>query len=210
MIKKYPFIRYVSIILKVIWYFQWTFLFVLIIISVLFVTKSTIIDLDKIKGFHVQFARIDIQQENISDKSEQQGEMYLSNGEGRLHIKDTQHKFIFYRLFSAFVDTLLYIFIIYLLNKIFISFKTEVFFTKKNGIYLNRIAYTILSIAILPDLISYFINLHIIKTLNIEGITFKARFDFDIRTIFLALLIFVIAKAFVRGSELKEDYDLTI
>jgi len=196
----YPFIRAVSII---IWYLQWIFLFSLIVIAILIASNSSLIDLNKIKGFHVQFERIDIQ-------NNQQDNIYLSNGKGRIHIKDTEDSFIFYRLFSVFVDTLLYIFIIYLLQKIFSSLKTGTFFIRQNGICIKRIAYAVLGIALLPDLINYLINIYITETLTIDGIIFKARFNFDLRTTFLALLIFVIAKVFIRGAELKEDHDLTI
>ena len=206
---KYPFIKAVSIILRIIWYLQWIFLSVLFIVTILIATNSSLIDINKINGFHVQFARIDIQNSNL-DTDNLQSDMYLSNGEGRLHIKNTQYKFIFYRIFSVFIDTLLYIFIIYLLQKIFSSLKTGVFFVKQNGIYIKRIAFAVLGIALLPKLIFYFTNIQIAETLDIEGIIFKARFNFDYRTTFLALLIFVIAKVFIRGTELKEDHDLTI
>lgn len=206
---KYPFIKAVSVVLRIIWYLQWIFLSVLFIVAILIATNSSLIDINKISGFHIQFARIDIQN-STSNNDNSQSDIYLSNGEGRLHIENTHQKFIFYRLFSVFIDTLLYIFIIYLLQKIFSGLKTGVFFVKQNGIYIKRIAYSVLGIALLPDLIFYFINLHITETLNIEGIVFKARFDFDYRTTFLALLIFVIAKVFIRGTELKEDHDLTI
>ena len=206
---KYPFIKAVSIILRIIWYLQWIFLSVLFIVTILIATNSSLIDINKIRGFHIQFARIDIQN-NTQNTDNLQSDMYLSNGEGRLHIKNTQYKFIFYRIFSVFIDTLLYIFIIYLLQKIFSSLKTGVFFVKQNGIYIKRIAFAVLGIALLPNLIFYIINLQITETLDIEGIIFKAKFNFDYRTTFLALLIFVIAKVFIRGTELKKDHDLTI
>ena len=206
---KYPFIKAVSVVLRIIWYLQWIFLFVLIIISVLIATNSSLIDINKISGFHIQFAKIDIQNSSpVSNNS--QSDIYLSNGEGRLHIKNIEYKFIFYRLISVFIDTLLYIFIIYSLQKIFTGLKTGNFFVKQNGIYIKQMAYAVLGIALLPKLIDYFINIHITKTLDISGIIFKARFDFDYRTTFLALLIFVIAKVFIRGTELKEEHDLTI
>jgi len=206
---KYPFIKAVSVILRIIWYLQWLFLLVLVIISVLIATNSSLIDISKIKGFHIQFAKIDIQSiQPNADKAKT--DIYLSNGEGRLHLNNSNHKFLFFRLISVFIDTLLYILIIYLLQNIFLSLKSGVFFVKKNGVYIKGIAYAVLAIALIPDLINYFINLHVTKTLDIEGIIFKARFDFDIRTTFLALLIFVIAKVFIRGTELKEDHDLTI
>jgi len=205
----YPFIKAVSVVLRVIWYLQWIFLAVLIIISILIVTNSSLIDTSKIKGFHIQFAKIDIQNQILeTDKSA--NNTYLSNGEGRLHLNDTSHTFVLYRLISVFVDTLLFIFIIYLLQKIFAGLKTGVFFVKQNGVYIKKIAYAVLGIALLPKIIDYFVNYYIAQTLDIAGIIFKARFDFDYRTTSLALLIFVIAKVFIRGTELKEDLDLTI
>ena len=209
MSSKYPFIKAISVILRIIWYLQWVFLSVLIIISILIATNSSLIDTSKIKGFHIQFAKIDIQSIAARTNNSQE-HVYLSNGEGRLHIKNSNHKFIFFRLFNVFIDTLLYILIIYLLQNIFSNLKTGAFFVKRNGVYIKRIAYAVLGIALFPDLINYFINLHITDTLNIEGITFKASFSFDLRTTFLGLLIFVIAKVFIRGTELKEDQDLTI
>lgn len=205
----YPFIRAVSIILRIIWYLQWVFLFSLIVIAILIASNSSLIDLNKIKGFKVQFEKIEIQNNN-SDNAAVQNRVYLSNGVGRLHMNNTDNTFIFFRLFSVFVDTLLYIFIIYLLQKIFSSLKSGTFFIRQNGVYIKRIAYAVLGIALLPDLINYLINVYVTNTLLIDGIILKARFDFDLRTTFLALLIFVIAKVFIRGAELKEDHDLTI
>ena len=209
MFGKYTFIKAVSVVLRVIWYLQWLFVLVLVTISILIAINSSLIDSSKIKGFHIQFAKIDIQSmQPNTDKV--MADIYLSNGEGRLHLNNSDKKFIFFRLVSVFIDTLLYILIIYLLQNIFLSLKTGVFFIKQNGVYIKKIAYAVIAIAIIPDLINYFINIHVAETLNIEGVIFKARFDFDIRTTFLALLIFVIAKVFIRGTELKEDHDLTI
>jgi len=206
---KFPFIKAVSIVLSIVWYLQWFFLAVLIVISVLIATDNSIINTDKLEGFHIQFARLDIQN-TASAADNFQNDVFLTNGEGRLHIKDAGYNFIYLRLLSVFIDSLLYIFIIYMLKKIFSGLKTDVFFTRQNGIYIKYIAYAILGLALIPEIINYFVNLYISETLVIEGIVFKARFGFDFRAVFLALLIFVIAKAFIRGAELKEDHDLTI
>ncbi|MCK5536649.1 MAG: DUF2975 domain-containing protein [Bacteroidales bacterium] len=206
---KYAFIKAVSTILKIIWYLQWIFVSVLIFIFILIATNSSFIDINKINGFNVQFERIDINDEILSPENVS-SDVYISNGEGRLHLKNASREFIYYRLFSAFVDALLYIFIIYLLKKIFFGLKTGTFFVKQNGIYIKQIAYAVLAIAFLPNLINYLINLYIIENLYIEGIVLKAGFHFDYRTIFLALLIFVIANVFIRGAELEEENDLTI
>ncbi|OQY02837.1 MAG: hypothetical protein B6I20_06350 [Bacteroidetes bacterium 4572_117] len=209
MSSKYPFIKAVSIILRIIWYLQWLFLLALIVISILLSTNSSIVNIDKLKGFNVQFTKINIPN-SISNTDNLQSDIYLSNGEGRLHIKNIEHRFIFYRLLSVFVDTLLFIFVIFLLQKIFSGLKTGSFFVKQNGVYIRKIAYAVLGIALLPKIIDYVTNIYITNNLDIDGIVLKARFDFDYRTTSLALLIFVIAKVFIKGAELREDHDLTI
>ena len=50
MANKYPFIKAVSVILQIIWYLQWFFLFLLIVVSVLIATNSSLIDTNKIKA----------------------------------------------------------------------------------------------------------------------------------------------------------------
>jgi hypothetical protein len=209
MAAKFPFIKSVSIILNIIWYLQWLLLAAIIIISILIATDNTIIDTSKIEGFHIQYSRIDIKGD-IIDTNNQNNNIYLTNGEGRLHIKNEEHNFIYLRLLSAFLDTLIYIIIIYFLRKIFFSLKTGAFFVKQNGIYLKKMAYAVLGITLIPAILNLFINIYVKKTLHIEGIVFKAQFEFDYGTVFLALLIFVIAEVFIRGTELKEDQDLTI
>lgn len=209
MAAKFPFIKAVSIILSIIWYLQWLLLAAIIIISILIATDNSIINTDKLEGFHIQFERIDIPID-IYNSGNQNYDVYLTNGEGRLHIENSEYNFIYLRLLNSFLDTLFYIIIIFFLRKIFSSLKTGAFFVKQNGIYIKKIAFTILGLTLIPAILNYFINVWIKQSLNIEGIIFKARFEFDYGTIFLALLIFVIAKVFIRGTELKEDQDLTI
>ena len=209
MAAKLPFIRAVSIILSIIWYLQWIFVAGLIVISFLIATHNSIIDTGKIEGFHIQYVRIDIP-DSISDTGNQNGDVYLTNGEGRLHIENAEYNFIYFRLIIAFIDTFFYILIVFLLRKIFSSLKTGEFFVKQNGIYIKNIAFTVLGLTLIPAFLNYLINIYIKQSLSIEGILFKAQFEFDYGTVFLALLIFVIAEVFIKGTELKEDQDLTI
>ena len=208
MAAKFPFIKSVSIILSIIWYIQWIFISGLIVISFLIATNNSIIDTGKLEGFHIQFVRIDIP-DSITDNN-QNDDVYLTNGEGRLHIENSEYNFIYFRLIIAFIDTLFYILIVFLLRKIFYSLKTGEFFVKQNGIYIKKIAYAVLGLTLIPAFLNYLINIYIKQSLSIEGIIFKANFEFDYGTVFLALLIFVIAEVFIKGTELKEDQDLTI
>lgn len=209
MAARFPFIKAVSVVLSIIWYLQWLIIAALVIITILIATNNSIIDTGKLEGFHIQYVRLDIFN-NIYDAENQNSDIYLTNGEGRLHIENEEHNFIYLRLLSAFIDTLFYIFIIYLLRKIFFSLKTGEFFVKQNGIYIKKIAYAVLGLTLIPAFLNYLINIWVKQTLTIEGIIFKAQFEFDYGTVFLALLIFVIAEVFIRGTELKEDQDLTI
>jgi len=209
MAARFPFIKGVSIVLSIIWYLQWVIIAGLVVITILIATDNSIINTSKLEGFHVQYERIDIPSSNL-DNGNHESNIYLTNGEGRIHIENEDYNFIYFRLLSAFIDTLLYIFIIFLLRKIFSSLKTGEFFVKQNGIYIKKIAYAVLGLTLIPAFLNYFINIYIKKTLNIEGIIFKAQFEFDYGTVFLALLIFVLAQVFIRGTELKEDQDLTI
>ncbi len=201
--EKYTFTRILYILLQVVWYLQLLFLAILIIVFTLIYFENPLVDQFKLKGFRVQFERIDIN-DNAAES------VYLSNGEGRLHDIKTEDKFIFLRLLSVFVDALLYLFIIYRLKNIFKAPKLDNFFIRQNGIYMKHIAYAVLGIASLPSLIDYIINLKVLESIHIKGIVFKAGFHFDFRTLFLALLIFVIAQGFIRGAEIKEENDLTI
>ena len=209
MAARFPFIKGVSIVLSIIWYLQWVIIAGLVVITILIATDNSIIDTSKLEGFHVQYSRIDIPG-NAFNNDNQESAVYLTNGEGRIHIENEDYNFIYFRLLSAFIDTLFYIFIIFLLRKIFSSLKTGEFFVKQNGIYIKKIAYAVLGLTLIPAFLNYLINIYVKKSLNIEGIIFKAQFEFDYGTIFLALLIFVIAQVFIRGTELKEDQDLTI
>ena len=209
MAAKYPFIKFVSVMLRVIWYLQLIFLVVLIILSFLLATKSTLIDLDKMSAFKIQFSKLEIQNSLQNVKSSRFA-VYLTNGEGRLHLKGSDNHLVFLRLINVYIDTLTYIFIIYLLQQLFAGLEKGLFFIRENGIYMKKIAYAVLVLALLPDMISYLINLYFASILDINGITFKARYSFDIKTMFLALLIFVIAQVFIKGAEIKEENDLTI
>jgi len=206
--KKYPFMRAIDVILKIIWYVQWFFIFALLIISLVIIIDPTWINIGKISGFSVEFSRIYLGDINLNDGIKHTA--FLSNGIGRLHISDFKQNIIFFRILSVAIDTFIYIYIIYLLRKIFSSLKTGVFFNRSNGEYIKKIAYTILVLALLPELVSYLIESHITNNIELANVVIRAKFNLDFRTIFLGFLIFAMAKAFIRGAEIKEEHELTV
>ncbi len=206
--KKYPFMFAIDIILKVIWYIQWLFIFALLVISLVIIIDPSWINIEKISGFSVEFSRIYLGDINLNDGINHTA--FLSNGIGRLHISDFKQNIVLYRIVSVLIDTFIYIYIIYLLRKIFSSLKTGVFFNRSNGEYIKKIAYTILILAFLPELVSYLIESHITNNIELANIVIRAKFNLDFRTIFLGFLIFAMAKAFIRGAEIKEEHELTV
>jgi|LGVF01.1.fsa_nt_gb hypothetical protein len=209
MTKKYSFIKAVSLLLKVVWYIQWLFLGSLIVFSISIFAKPDFIKLDKLNGFNVEFKKVELPRSIITPPNEVH-EVFLTNGEGRLHIIDFDSNYVFYRLIGVFLQIFIFMLIIYYLQKLFKNMENGDFFIKRNGVFIKYISYFVIAIAIAPSLVYYFINLHIENTLHLEGIIFKSRFDFDFHTILLGLLIFAISQVFIKGNELKEENELTI
>ncbi len=65
-------------------------------------------------------------------------------------------------------------------------------------------------LAFLPELVCYIIESHITNNIELANIVIRAKFNLDFRTIFLGFLIFAMAKAFIKGAEIKEEHELTV
>ena len=198
----------IDFILKIIWYLQWAYILALLVISLLIIIEPSWLNVDKISGFSVEFSRIYLGNVKLNDGISHTA--FLSNGTGRLHISQFKQNIILYRILSAAVEAFIYIYIIYFLRKIFSNLKAGVFFNKSNGEYIKKIAYTILILAIVPEIMSYIIESNVTHNIELANVVIRAKFNLDFRTIFLGLLIFAMAKAFIRGTELKEENDLTV
>ena len=205
---KYPFMLVIDIILKVIWSLQWLFVVALLILSLIIFIDPSWMDVQKISGFSIEFSRLHLGNIDLNDGVNHAA--YLSNGMGRLHISNFKQNIIFYRIFSALIDALIYIYIIYFLRKIFSSLKTGIFFNRSNGVFIKKIAYAVLVLAFLPELVNFLIESHITNNIELANVVIHTKLNLDFRTIFLGLLIFAMAKAFIRGAEIKEEHELTV
>ncbi|MEN8187107.1 MAG: DUF2975 domain-containing protein [Bacteroidota bacterium] len=195
-------------VINLFWILQWVLIFALITYTSLLVLNVDFFDVDVLKGFKIHFSKIEFIQPLIFEGSEYS--FNLTNGVGRLHVSDLPRNFIYYRLFAAFVDTFLYLSILYFLRKIFINLTDNEYFIPENGMYLKKIGYTIIALALLPEIIHYLSDLQVVKYITIENVKLKTEFNFDIQTILLGILVFVISLVFLRGIELKKDQELTI
>jgi hypothetical protein len=166
------------------------------------------IDLNYLNGFKIHFSKI-----IFSDPLVYNGINYdftLTNGEGRLHIDDLDQKFVYLRILAALVDSLIYLMIIYFLRKIFKNLTANKYFVAANGMYIKKIALSIILLAFVPSVIHYLTDKWIIGAIEIKNVMIKNEFNFEFETLLLGLLVFVISIIFLRGIELKEDQELTI
>ncbi len=204
----YKILKITKIILNVFWYLQLAVIASIILIGLLLLFDVDFIDLNRLNGFKIHFSKI-----IFSDPLIYNGENYdfaLTNGEGRLHINDLDQKFVYLRMFGALIDSIIYLMIIYFLRKIFKNLTENKYFVAANGIYIKKIAISIIFLAIVPKIIYYLTDKWIINTIELKNVIFKNEFNFEYQTILLGLLVFVISIVFLRGIELKEDQDLTI
>lgn len=205
---KFTFIKSISILLKVIWYLQWMLALVLFISALLIITNANWKGLEKLNGFHISFARIELGDVYIQDNTEHN--VTITHGEGRLYIDDYQQNIVIYRIIGAFIELIISMYIIYILSKIFRNLKTENFFVRENGLLLRKIAFAIIGISLFLSIYEYVISNYIHRNILIEHIVLKRNIELDTRTIIFGLMIFVIAKIFIKGTEIKEEQDLTI
>lgn len=134
----------------------------------------------------------------------------LTNGSGRLHIENFTINIIYFKLLSSIIEALVFIFIVYFLKRIFKNLKAGDFFVRENGVFISRIALSIILVTMLIDISNFFISKYLSNTIAISSIEFNPYINFHFNTIFLGLLILAIAQIFIKGNEMKIDQDLTI
>jgi len=197
-----------KIILNVFWYLQLIVIASIILIGLLLFFDVDFIDLNRLNGFKIHFSKI-----IFTDPLIYNGENYnfsLTNGEGRLHINDLDQKFVYLRMLGALTDSIIYLMIIYFLRKIFKNLTKNKYFVASNGVYIKKIALSIIFLSVIPEVIYYLTDKWIISTIELKNVIFKNEFNFEYQTMLLGLLVFVISIVFLRGIELKEDQELTI
>lgn len=197
-----------KIILNIYWYFQLAVIASILFIGLLLLFEVQFIDLNYLNGFKIHFSKIIFSEPLIYNGSSY--DFSLTNGEGRLHIDNLDQKFVYLRMFAALIGSLIYLLIIYFLRKIFKNLTENKYFVAINGLYIKRIALSIMLLAIVPEIIHYLTDKWVIGTIKLNDIVIKNDFNFQYETILLGLLVFVISIIFLRGIELKEELELTI
>jgi hypothetical protein len=204
----YKILNVTKIILTIYWYLQLTFIAAIVLIGLLLLFDVEFIDLNYLNGFKIHFSKVNFIEPLVYEGMDY--DFSLTNGEGRLHINDLDQKFVYLRMLAALIDSLIYLIIIYFARKIFENLTDNKYFVAINGMYIKKIAMSIILLSFVPGTIHYLTDLWILKTIEHQDIIMKAGFKVDFQTILLGLLVFVISIIFLRGVELKEDQELTI
>ena len=56
----------------------------------------------------------------------------------------------------------------------------------------------------------FFVSSYIVNSLQVENILFKKHLDFNYEILILGFILLIIAQVFIKGTEIKEEIDLTI
>ncbi len=195
-------------LINIFWILQLLFILLLIVYTLMLVMNVDFIDTNMLRGFKIHFKNIDFIQPLIFDGGSYK--FRLTNGEGRLHAESLNQGFIYWRIFAAFVDSLMYLLILFFLRKIFKNLTSDDFFIPENGILIKKIGFTIIALALIPEIIHYATDKMISNSIKIEHMIIKSEFNFDYQTLLLGIIVFVISIVFLRGVEIKEEQDLTI
>ena len=195
-------------VINILWVLQWMVVLGIVVYVSFLVLNVDFFNVDVLKGFKIHFSKIDFLQPILIEGKEHI--VKLTNGEGRLHIENFNQSFIYMRIFAAFIDSFLYLLILFFIRKIFKNLTKNQYFITENGVLIRKIGFSIITLAILPAIIHYLTDAMVANSIQIEGVILKNDFDLDLQTILLGVLIFVISIVFLRGIELKKDQELTI
>ncbi|MCB0504032.1 MAG: DUF2975 domain-containing protein [Cyclobacteriaceae bacterium] len=204
----YKILKITRSILNVYWYLQLLLIATIVIIGFLLFFNVDFINLNYLNGFRIHFSRINFTEPLLYNGTEYK--FSLTNGDGRLHIDDLNQKFVYLRMLAAFVHSAIYLMIIYFLRKIFKNLTENEYFIPANGMYIKKIALSIILLSLIPELIHYLTDRWILQSIQFSNVMIKNEFNVDFQTILLGLLVFVISIIFLRGIELREDQKLTI
>jgi len=135
-------LKIIKSIVSILWVLQWAVLISIIIYVLLLILNVDLFNVDVLKGFKIHFAKIDFLKPIVIDGKEYI--VKLTNGEGRLHIENFNQSFIYMRILGAFIDSFLYLLILYLLRKIFKNLTTNQFFIPDNGVHSEKLVLQLL------------------------------------------------------------------
>jgi hypothetical protein len=118
--------------------------------------------------------------------------------------------FHWFTLFSTILLFAVYLYVLYNLRKIFATLVAENPFDCENVVRIRRIGGAVVTGAVLKSLVQTAFGFLFMRYVSIPGVDFNAKLSLDFATLFLGLVILVLAEIFHVGSGMQEEQDLTV
>jgi hypothetical protein len=189
------------------WYIQLFFLVLLtVLLTVSFITK------DEIQSdLSVRLTQSKPHAVAISPAATGIKEGTLKLDAGELHfIQEKSPGLVIYNLGVMWTGFAISLGITFLLRKIFDSLTANNPFVVENAHRLRQIALLIIMIAPLTFMRDSFVNWYLRQNFVLEGSSIQTHLTIDLKTIFIGLLLLIIAEIFRIGARLKEEQELTV
>ena len=201
-------LNFITLVINLVFIFQWVFVAVIVTSFILVLSNAYPALTEKISGLTVYFSVIDFG--NVSFEDGISRNVTLTNGSGRLHIEALTLNAIYLKMLGAILEALVFIYIVYLLKRIFRNLRAGNFFIRENGVFITKIGLSIILVTCFIDVFNFFVSNYVSGILTVSNIEFKPFINFHFNLIFLGLLILAIAQIFIKGTKMKIDQDLTI
>ena len=130
---------------------------------------------------------------------------------GKLHFtQDKTWGSVFFSLIGMWIGFAISLGITNLLRKIFDSLTDDNPFITENAQRLRQIALLIILIAPLSFMRDLFLNWYLRQNFVIDGSAIQTHLTLDFKTVFIGLILLIIAEIFRIGTRLKEEQELTV
>ncbi|KAA5546412.1 DUF2975 domain-containing protein [Adhaeribacter rhizoryzae] len=204
---KYSLSALIKLIIYVSWYIQLLFLVLLtVLLSISFIAKEDIqsdltVRLTQSQPLAVKPAPAATNINNVT----------LKLNAGELHFtQDKSLPLVIYNLGVMWIGFAISLGITNLLRKIFDSLTDNNPFVVENAQRLRQIALLIILIAPITFMRDLFLNWYLRQNFVIDGSAIQTHLTLDFKTIFIGLILLIIAEIFRIGTRLKEDQELTV
>lgn len=115
-----------------------------------------------------------------------------------------------FTLFSIIPLFAVYVYVLYNLRRIFATLVAENPFDRENVVRIRRIGGAVITGAVLKSLVQTAFGFFFMRYVSVTGVDFNAKLSLDFATVFLGLVILVLAEIFHLGSGMQEEQDLTV
>ncbi len=135
---------------------------------------------------------------------------FMSSGVVEVHLGEHDWPYMISLVFIVLIEIGVSLFILHQLLNFLDEVTNARLFVRQNAAAIRKIGWVVALYAPVAGLIQYLMTWALIDRVRLTGATLGFGFYVDISTVFLGLIIVVIAQIFDEGVKLKEEHDLTI